>query len=243
MVLVKKVIRKSKKSLDSDLTQKGAKVKKSPESNKTLNQDNLETVKIKKVLRSSLTHSSTNISSNMKRSSQRRKEERLAIEEAKRQKYNDSLNKIRVTWVNTEEKEEEIVEKSIKGKEIASIISALNRDQITLEPELIPLLDVDHFDDAIEIYENNQQYWMNKLPDKKALDSLIELEQWFILILEPIPETDNQEEIDYWKEKELYKKEHWQSIYCAPELRELVKVDDKKIQRKLLKIFKEFDIC
>lgn len=191
--------------------------------------------RIKKVIR---THSLTHPPTNMRRSCERKMEN-------DREKYNEALNKIRVTWVNSEEKEEEILEKGKKGKEIAVIISALNSNIITddYEIELIPLVDVNHFNEAVEIYENNQQYWLKHLKtNKKSINELNKLEEWFILILEPMPETDNEEEIEYWKEKELHKTKYWQSIYCLEELKNIVKVENKTVQRKLLELFKNFKI-
>lgn len=159
-----------------------------------------------------------------------------------------NLANLRIHWVNSEETEDAILAKGAKGKEMADIILAMNNEAKEIddeELELIPLPDfLIPFDDAIEIYEHNQQYWYNILMIDPSLSNKIEtikeisqLEQWFILIIEPKPNTNNDEELDYWKEKELHKLTYWRSYHCLEELDRMIKIDDitKRLLRQELK--------
>lgn len=79
------------------------------------------------------------------------------------------------------------------------------------------------FDEALDIYENNQSYYLNKIEkyhDNKIQSSYIrdaeKLERWFYRIVEPKP--TNEEDITEWEERNEFKKTHTYSSYCDKEM-------------------------
>lgn len=77
------------------------------------------------------------------------------------------------------------------------------------------------FDEALSIYENNQVYYQecsdrNLIDDNSLRDGLTKLEHWFCCIIEPNPINSN--EVDEWKDRELYKLRYGLSVHCDPTL-------------------------
>jgi hypothetical protein len=79
------------------------------------------------------------------------------------------------------------------------------------------------FDEALDIYENNQAYYLNKIEKYQGnkiqytyIRDAEKLERWFYHIVEakPIDETD----IIAWEERNEFKKIHNYSSYCDKEI-------------------------
>jgi len=244
-MIVKKIIRLKKKDKDKE---------KDKDKDKNKVEDKIEEPKkpvIKRIVRTpSITHN--NVKMRVPTPTPKLEDD----EEKTRKKYNDSINQIRFTWVNTPEKEQEIIEKAKKGKEKLDIIKTLNKDKEESELELISIPEeIYSFEEAIEIYENNQNYWYSlfvKDKDRSILEELIKLEEWFIVIPETMPELFEQEgdeediieqrkeEMDSWRKRELFKMENWRSYYCMDELKSIIKVENPKIQNRVKRVIKEY---
>lgn len=116
---------------------------------------------------------------------------------------------------------------SNKMKSITNVIS-LHRKYLTqLKP--IPNISgkVSHkdFEEALSIYENNQVYYQDRLDDKsidvKTISQrLTELEYWFICIIEPKPLI--QEDVQQWRDRELFKIKNGLTSYCDPEVHKYI---------------------
>lgn len=78
------------------------------------------------------------------------------------------------------------------------------------------------FKEALEVYENNQWYYLLELQKGDKLENRIEdirkLEKWFSNIPEPKP-TD-LDELEDWKERQVFKKQNGYSKYFDQELLE-----------------------
>ena len=75
------------------------------------------------------------------------------------------------------------------------------------------------FEDLLNIYENNQVFYQDRLDDKQVglVDvehGLTQLEHWFMRIIEPVPTND----FESWKQREQTKILKGYSAYCDPEL-------------------------
>jgi hypothetical protein len=79
------------------------------------------------------------------------------------------------------------------------------------------------FQEALDIYENNQSYYFNKI--EKYMGNKIQstyirdaekLERWFCRINEPKP--TNEDDIIEWEERNQYKKDHSYSSYCDKDI-------------------------
>lgn len=99
------------------------------------------------------------------------------------------------------------------------------------------------FDEALQIYENNQVYYQDRIDeddmDKPTISKyLTELEHWFMCIIEPRVPDD----VEGWKQREKSKLTKGVSAYCDPEVYPYIKslpADVKlyiKQQHDLLKI-------
>lgn len=88
-------------------------------------------------------------------------------------------------------------------------------------PNLIGCVSSAKFEEALEIYENNQVYYQDRIDDHQMdintiKRNLTELEYWFIKIIEPRPSDKN--DIEEWKNREQTKLDTGRSSYCDPEL-------------------------
>lgn len=77
------------------------------------------------------------------------------------------------------------------------------------------------FEKVLEIYENNQVFYQEKLEDGEmsvdmAKEKLTELERWFVCIIEPKPKSNS--EVPDWILREEYKLNTGYSSYCDKEL-------------------------
>ncbi|CAH6421725.1 Hypothetical protein HVR_LOCUS1365 [uncultured virus] len=112
---------------------------------------------------------------------------------------------------------------------VANKMKAIRENTLTLQQQykndLKPLINasgrvsVKIFEEALQIYENNQVYYQDRIDDRD-LDlptvraRLTELEQWFLCIIEPKPIDD----IPSWIDRERNKLIKGISSYCDPEL-------------------------
>ncbi len=203
----------------------------------------------------------------VKAKSSDRGQEPKTEEEIARAQYNKCVNSMSVFWVNNEAKEDEILEKADKG---GQILESIRENSIYVDPE-VDLLSLDEdiqcFEDAVDIYENNQQYWYNQYimdNDYSYLEELERLEEWFLPFIEPVDlvfpgvkrssktkANDRREDkccmdkkelylhnkdiLEDWSEREEHKLKHWNSIYCIPDLKDMVCVRDKKLREKITK--------
>lgn len=187
---------------------------------KRIVRSNPKTFTVKKIIRSnSITHNDKIM--------KRKKEEK------DRKDYNDAINKIKFTWVTCPDYEEKIIEKCKKGKEIAEIVRAINNEN---DIYLMEINDDAIFEEAIDIYENNQAFWYQR----EDYDELLKLEEWFICIIETMP--CDEEEIKEWRLREEYKLSNWCSYYCCDELKDKIKVNDIRIRKKVREKLKSFGI-
>lgn len=154
---------------------------------------------------------------------------------------NKSNNKdLKITWVNCPEYSQSMIDKANRGKEISEVIRVLNENKEDVDTLKLIAYDIDNdmiFEEAIEIYENNQEYWYLKLKNdkdkNKVINELLKLEEWFITIIETMPPKSEKEEWEDWKEREEYKLDNWHSIYCAEELQHLIVVEDRNIRTEV----------
>lgn len=100
------------------------------------------------------------------------------------------------------------------------------RNRIQIEPMFMnvdPALYIcrivskEEFNFLLSFYENNQRYIMENLKETKR-QRLINLESWFILIIEPRPVV--YEDIEDWKKRE-YSKIKGKSPYQNPKLKKI----------------------
>lgn len=113
-------------------------------------------------------------------------------------------------------------------KYVANKMKTLSENTLSLHRQykniLKPLINISgkvsskEFETALQIYENNQVYYQDRI-DNKDMDlsvikySLTQLEYWFLLIIEPMSNT-----IDDVREREHFKLRKGISSYCDPEL-------------------------
>lgn len=146
----------------------------------------------------------------------------------------DPILKATVYW-GTDNIYETFRNKSLRGQEICQIIKMVNnkytnRHLCRYNPDVTGFVDSDLFSHSLDIYENNQMYYTLKLSEKnnqetktEILTEIKKMEEWFILIMEPIP--SNKEDIKDYLEREKCKIVNQHSIYCddiiIPFLRQL----------------------
>lgn len=95
------------------------------------------------------------------------------------------------------------------------------------------------FDEALEIYENNQAYYTEMMikrlmPISEIYQKLNELEKWFILIIEPKPK--GKEEYEEWRNREKSKIKNGYSAYCDYDVSSIL----EKPSNDLIKIIKKY---
>ncbi len=108
-------------------------------------------------------------------------------------------------------------------------------------PEIIGLVDYNTFENVLDIYENNQTYYCNKLNGLNTsmeeysviIHELTQLEKWFGLIIEPLP--DDEEDIYDWRRRESNKIKNGYTIYCDISLQNLIKPFDDLTKDRILK--------
>jgi len=100
-------------------------------------------------------------------------------------------------------------------------------------PKLSGLVTQEQFEQCLDIYENNQVYYQQKFEDHVIDEETFKkkisvLEEWFICIIEPKPNTRETDEIIEWREREKDKLKNLYSSYCDPDLYEyLIRPSDK----------------
>lgn len=128
-----------------------------------------------------------------------------------------------------------------KGAEISSIIKIMNTRHTTnqlMYLEQDPMIYINRkdlgsgdFNTLLKLYENNQLILSRTLDDPETLTQLINLECWFLRVIEPRPQRGNLSyadwisEIDEWKVREKTKLNGYTS-YCLDSI-------GKKIKRKI----------
>lgn len=86
-------------------------------------------------------------------------------------------------------------------------------------PDIRGIVSKEIFETMLEIYENNQGYYQDKLEEGNVHISIIKqgltkLEHWFAMILEPV----DPEDIDDWLGRESHKIEKRITIFCDEHL-------------------------
>ena len=79
----------------------------------------------------------------------------------------------------------------------------------------------EEFQTAVSFYATNQDYYV----ETGDVEQLEELERWFLQVIEPMPEDDD--ELDDWLRRELYKKNGY-TYSCSREARKLLHIEDKE---------------
>ena len=79
------------------------------------------------------------------------------------------------------------------------------------------------WEECLNYYEVRMERLMENTP--YDMDKIVKLELWFLRLIEPITG-----DVDAWKRREMYKCEHYHTIYLPPPLHSLV---SKAIQAKL----------
>jgi uncharacterized protein YbaR (Trm112 family) len=113
------------------------------------------------------------------------------------------------------------------SEHMRNIRSCTSQLQKQYHTELMPLINIEGivkqqmFDKALSIYENNQVYYQDRIDDglldiSTIKTRLTELEHWFCLIIEPKPK--DKEDIESWKEREIFKFRMKITSYCDNEL-------------------------
>ena len=107
-------------------------------------------------------------------------------------------------------------------RSIATTTSDLQKQYATqyrLLPKIQGHVTLVQFEDLLNIYENNQVFYQDRLDDKQISLANVEygltqLEHWFMRIIEPVPTND----FESWKQREQTKILKGYSAYCDPEL-------------------------
>ena len=107
-------------------------------------------------------------------------------------------------------------------RSIAATTSDLQKryaTQYRLLPKIQGRVTAVQFEDLLNIYENNQVFYQDRLDDKQISlpdieQGLTQLEHWFMRIIEPVPTND----VESWKQREQNKTLKGYSAYCDPEL-------------------------
>lgn len=128
---------------------------------------------------------------------------------------------------NADPKEQKIVSK--KMRKISENIINMSYDYIN-ELLVVPfdvteVKDINNFNKMLELYENNQNFYAEKLENhditKEELSKeLTILEEWFCNIVEPKPK--NSYDVDDWKYREQFKIENGFSVFSDENLREFI---------------------
>lgn len=79
----------------------------------------------------------------------------------------------------------------------------------------------EEFQTAVSFYATNQDYYV----EAGDVEQLEELERWFLQVIEPMPEDDD--ELDDWLRRELCKKNGY-TYSCSREARKLLHIEDKE---------------
>jgi hypothetical protein len=124
---------------------------------------------------------------------------------------------------------------------LSSNILSLQQQFSNTYKELIPLSGIvtrEQFENALTIYENNQVYYKemlekNKITFDEFKKGLNELEQWFIVIIEPAS-TD----YDEWREFEKSKLRNGYSKYCDKDVTYVIEFLPDEIRNTIQKYHK-----
>jgi hypothetical protein len=99
-------------------------------------------------------------------------------------------------------------------------------------PTVSGYVSIDTFNNALEIYENNQCYYQycnnNNIYNEHNISIYLStLEWWFLLIIEhsPLDHNDNDE----WKDRECFKISNGHSYYCDSDLYKFIKPPSEDI--------------
>jgi hypothetical protein len=96
-------------------------------------------------------------------------------------------------------------------------------------PNIKGKVNLKKFDKLLSIYENNQVYYQecidnNSLSEKEISKGLTDLELWFVNIIEPMPKTSHNDDIDDWKKRQAFKEEKGYTSYCDPDLYKYINI-------------------
>jgi hypothetical protein len=101
------------------------------------------------------------------------------------------------------------------------VIEHTNKSELKIE--LMDMIKVegwvkpDVFEQALNIYENNQMYYQKLLmieEDIGIIKDLLKLEYWFMCIIEP----EAKDELKDWRDREIFKLLKGKSVYCDQSL-------------------------
>lgn len=86
------------------------------------------------------------------------------------------------------------------------------------------------FIQALDIYENNQSYYVNKIekhPDRLEtyIIDIEKMEKWFYNLHEPKPLDEDEEELQEWEERNKFKMHHKYTSYFDKELLQYMNYD------------------
>jgi len=100
---------------------------------------------------------------------------------------------------------------------------ATQRNKFIECPKLTGLVSQEKWEEVLQIYENNQVYYQEcfqqrEMKREQANQKFTLLEQWFMLIIEPLPSTGSKEDYEAWKNRELNKLKTGHSEYCDSEI-------------------------
>lgn len=124
----------------------------------------------------------------------------------------------------------EIMEKVKYGTELSEQIKASQMKQplfeLSYDKRIIGIVTETTYNKVIEIYENNQEYYLQLYQNgvKESIgENLSNLETWFSQIREYEPK--NKLDRESWLERERDKFHNGISYYCNPDARKFIKVN------------------
>ena len=143
-------------------------------------------------------------------------------------------------FFNPNAKFHNLTEKVLHGEMISNEIKLIQCG----ETELLPIpyhykgvVNMDQFEDALDVYENNQCYYLEHIENKPVLiNDLLALEKWFVLIVEPEPiDADYEDMVDRY-EREYNKLVNQRSGFCDPDLEDHIKDLGTEIRIQLVEL-------
>lgn len=141
----------------------------------------------------------------------------LVKDDVKETKVDDYLNF--AILMNTRKLVEERRRDEDHDTEKVAKIRRANQGNLTVKPLKLPTKTIP-WEEALDIYEHNQNVYLQQLDSPKMVQALKDLEAWFVKLAEPKPE-DEADEIDAWKQREKQRKEGI-SAYCDDEVRKIL---------------------
>jgi len=168
------------------------------------------------------------------------------------EKKHELLDVIKSTLIVSDD--EPVSEETIRMMEE---IRSVNRGddgikKLHILPDAHGLVNRTLFDKCLDVYENNQEYYIDKLTklsnliklsnDMREINRIEEkidqvkknvtlMEYWFLFIIEPKP--SDRREHENWHDGEMMKLENSRTKYCDRELASLIKPLPSKIVKKL----------